>query len=176
TRTPYPTRRSSDLVLLPGADAHGGLDGRAGGDVHQQPLGAGHGARPVHRGLGVDVDDLVVDLAVQDAGHEVRPEALDLVGAGLAAVQDRGLLGLDGDDPHLGLALLEHLAHAADRASGADAGHHRVDGAVGVVPDLLGGGAAVDVHVRGVVELLDLDRSALGRDLLGLLDRALHAL
>src|SRR5699024_4887419 len=131
-------------VLVPGADADGGLDGRAGGDAHQQSFGAGHGARAVHGGLRVDVDDLVVDLAVQDAGHEVRAEPLDLVRAGLAAVEDRGLLGLDGDDLHLWLALLEHLAHAADRAAGADAGHHRVHRAVRVVPDLLGGGASVD--------------------------------
>src|SRR5699024_1009570 len=144
-------RRAGEL--LAGADAGGRLDGRAGGDAHQQALGAGHGAGPVHRGLRVDVDDLVVDLAVQDAWHEVRPEALDLVRAGLAAVEDRGLLGLDGDDLHPGLALLEHLAHAADGPAGADPGDHGVDRAVGVRPDLLGGGAAVDLDVGGVVEL-----------------------
>jgi hypothetical protein len=49
------------------------------------------------------------------------------VRAGLAAVEDRALLGLDGDDLHGRLALLEHLADAGDRAAGADAGDDDVD-------------------------------------------------
>src|SRR5699024_5334869 len=158
------------VVLVPGADADGGLDGRAGGDAHQQYLGARHGARAVHGGLRLDVDDLVLVLAAQDAGHEVRAEPLDLLRAGLAAVEARGLFGPDGDHTHLALALLARLAHAAHRAAGAACGAHRVHRAVRVVPDLLGGSASVDGHVRGVVELLHLARSALGGDLLGLLD------
>jgi hypothetical protein len=75
------------------------------------------------------------------------------VRAGLAAVEDRGLLGLDGDDLHAGLALLEHLADAGDGAAGADAGDDDVDRAVGVAPDLLGRGLSVDLGVGGVGEL-----------------------
>ena len=49
--------------------------------------------------------------------------------------------------------------------------------AVGVVPDLLGGGLAVDLGVGLVGELAGQHRAlALGDDLLGLGDRALHAL
>ena len=53
---------------------------------------------PTDGGLGVDVDDLVVDRAVEDLRDEVRADALDLVRAGLAAVEDRRLGRLDGDD------------------------------------------------------------------------------
>ena len=47
-----------------------------------------------------------------------------------------------------------HLAHAGDGAAGADAGDEDVDLAVGVAPDLLGGGVAVDLRVGRVLELL----------------------
>src|SRR5699024_11474257 len=96
--------------LLAGPDPGGGLDGRSGGDPDHQTLPAGDVPGTLHRGGGVDVDHLVVGLAVQDAGHEVRPQALDLVGAGLAAVEDRGLFRLDGDDLDLGLAFIAYLA------------------------------------------------------------------
>src|SRR5699024_6257282 len=145
-------------------------------DPDQQTLPAGDVPGTLHRGGGVDVDHLVVGLAVQAAGHEVPPQALGLVGAGLAAVEDRGLFRLDGEDLDLGLALLEHLADTPDGATGADAGDHGVDAPLGVVPELLGGGAAMDIDVGGVVELLDLHRAGLLGDLLGLLDGALHAL
>src|SRR5699024_11427596 len=59
---------------------------------------------------------------------------------------------------------------------GADARDHGVDAALGVVPVLLGGGAAMYIDVGGVVELLALHRAGLLGDLLGLLDGALHAL
>ena len=97
--------------------------------------------------------------------------------AGRAAVQDRGLGRLDADDLHAGLALLEHLAHTRDGAARADAGHDDVDGAVGVRPDLLGGGLAVDGRVGLVGELAGQDRArTLGGDLLGAVHGALHAL
>ena len=44
-------------------------------------------------------------------------------------------------------------AGTGDRAARAHAGHEGVDGAVGVVPDLLGRGLAVDPQVRLVLEL-----------------------
>ena len=78
---------------------------------------------------------------------------------------------------HLGLALLQHLADAGERAAGADARHEDVDVAVGVVPDLLGRGAPVDLDVRLVLELLrEHGAGGLGGDLLGACDGALHAL
>ena len=128
-------------------------------------------------GVGeLDVDDLVDHALVEDRGDEVGADALDLVGAGRALGQQRRVRGLDRDDLRAGHALLEHLADAGDRAARADAGDEVVDLAVGVADDLLGGGLAVDLDVRLVLELTGQDRArGLGEDLLGLRDRALHA-
>src|SRR3954451_7599785 len=41
----------------------------AGGDPYEQALFGGGAAGPLHRGLRVDVDDLVVDRGVEDLGH-----------------------------------------------------------------------------------------------------------
>ena len=62
-----------------------------------------------------------------------------------------------------GLPRLQHLADAGDRAAGADAGDEDVDLAIGVVPDFLGRGPAMDLRIGGVLELLRDDRV---RDLL----------
>ena len=75
------------------------------------------------------------------------------------------------------LARLQHLADAGDRAAGADAGDEDVDLAVRVVPDLLGGGAAVDVRIGGVLNCCGMTAPGIDRDhFLGLGDGALHAL
>ncbi len=100
-------------TVAPGRDA--GEDSLFGAEA------AGHRDR-----LGdVDVDDLVVDLAVEDRGHEVGADALDLVRAGGASVEDRRLLGLDRHDAEAGLLLLEVVARARDRAARADARRRR---------------------------------------------------
>ena len=99
-----------------------------------------------------------------------------LCGPGVPLVSSGRVGGLDGDDLRAGDALLEHLADAGDRAARADAGDEVVDLAVGVADDLLGGGLAVDLGVRLVLELPGEDRAGgLGDDLLGLRDGALHA-
>src|SRR5581483_7653698 len=79
------------------------------------------------------------------------------------------------------LALLDNLGDAGDGAAGADAADQDVHLALRVVPDLLGGGLAVDLRVGRVLELLRHER--LGRpaavllyQLLGLGDRPAHAL
>src|SRR6478609_4142477 len=163
------------LVLLALGHLDGGRDGSARADADEQTL-LGRGAPgPLHGRLGVDVDDLVVELGVEDLRDEVGAEALDLVGAGLAAVEDRGLRRLDGDDLHTGLAGLEDLADSRDGAARADAGDDDVDLAVGVLPDLLGGGLAVDLRVGLVGELAREHPATLGGDLGGLGDGALHA-
>src|SRR5690349_6822019 len=77
------------LVLLALGDLDRGGDRGAGADADEQALLRGGAARPLHGGLGVDVDDLVVDLGVEDLGDEVGAEALDLVRTGLPAVEDR---------------------------------------------------------------------------------------
>ena len=61
-----------------------------------------------------------------------------------------------------------------DGAARADAGDDDVDLAVGVLPDLLGRGLAVDLGVGRVGELAGEDAAALGRDLVGALDGTLH--
>src|SRR5215211_1393940 len=91
----------------------------------------------------IDVDDLIVDLAVEHVGYEIRSDALDLVRPRLAGRQKRRLRRLDGHDLELRFDLLEHLSNARDRTSGSDATHQNVDLAVGVLPELNGGGPPV---------------------------------
>jgi len=98
------------------------------------------------------------------------------VGAGLSAGEDWRRVGLDGEELHVRVLLLEVLARAGDRAARADACDERGNFAVCALPDLGTGGAVVEVGVRGVLELLEDHRA--GRRVakfarLG--DRALHA-
>ena len=68
-----------------------------------------------------------------------------------------------------GLRFLMHFADAGDRAAGADAGDEDVDLAVGVAPDFLGRGLAVDLRVGRVLELLRHEGvRVVGDQLLGL--------
>src|SRR5664279_3760680 len=91
-------------------------------------------------------------------------------------VEDRGLGRLDPDDLDARLARLQHLPDTGDGPAGADTGHQDVHSTVGVVPDLLGRGAAVDLRVGLVFELPGQDRTrSLLRDLLRLVHTALHA-
>ena len=80
-----------------------------------------------------------------------------LCGPGWPPLRIGDSAGSTAIDLHAGLARLEHLADAGDGAAGADAGDDDVDLAVGVVPDLLGGGLAVDLGVGRVVELAGQD-------------------
>ena len=72
----------------------------------------------------------------------------------LAAGKDGAVGRLHRHDVQIGLAWLQDLADAGDRAAGPDAGHEDVDVAAGVVPDFLGGGASVDVRICWIFELL----------------------
>src|SRR5665647_1276054 len=163
-------------VLGPAGNLVGCRECSAGRDTDQQTLFLRSTPRPLNGGLGIDVDDLVVDLTVEDLGHEVGTEALNLVRAGSTAVEDRGLFGLDADDLDLGVASLEDLADARDGATSANACDEDVDCAVGVLPDLFRGGLAVDLWVGLIRELAGQNAATLGDDLLGLGDRALHPL
>ena len=73
-------------------------------------------------------------------------------------------LGVDADDLHLRLALLEVAADAADRAAGTDRDHDRVELAAGLLPDLGAGRAVVRLGVRHVRVLVRLEPAG---DLLG---------
>jgi len=132
-----PEARDDDddrLALVGGTlrDLLGRGERGAGGQADEQPVERGGPAGEVDGGVDVDVDDLVVDAGVEGLGNEVGADALDLVRTGLAAVEDRGLLGLDADECDLGLALLEGAADAGDRAARADRRDDDVDRAVGV--------------------------------------------
>ena len=72
----------------------------------------------------------------------------------------------------------QHLAHAGDRAAGADAVHERVGRAVAELRQDLGAGRApVGLEVGRVLELLRHERDrVVARDLDRLLDRAPHDL
>ena len=129
-------------------------DRGAGRNADRDAFDAGAQARVVEGVVVADRDDLVDRRAVEDRRHEAGADALDLVRAGLAAGQDRAVGRLDRDDLEAGLARLQHLADAGDGAAGADAGDEDVDLAVGVVPDFLGRGPAVDRRVGRVLELL----------------------
>ena len=123
--------------------------------------------------LVADLDHFVDHGAVENFGHEAGADALDLVRPGLAAGQHRAVLGLDGEDAQRRPARLEHLPDAGDGAAGADAGNESVDRAVGIGPDFLGRGAAMDFGIGGIAELLRNDGvRRFRRDLLGALDRA----
>src|SRR4051812_4403904 len=127
--------------------------------------------------LGIDVDNLIVDPAVEHVRDEIGPDALDLVRSRLAGSQEWGFRGLHGHDLKLRFALLQHLSYAGDRATGADATDENVDPAVGVFPKLDGGGPPMDLRVGRVLKLLRYPSvRRFGDDLLGSAHRAGHSL
>ena len=159
------------------------MDVGAGTDAGKDALFLGQASG--HReGLVVgDGENLVDRIKVEVAGDESRTGSLDLVGArlhGLAGTclgDDRGVLGLHRDGLEARLALLDHFGDAGDGAAGADCGDKDVDLAVGVLPDLLGGGLGVDGGVGGVVELLGHPGiRRLLEDLFGAGNGSLHSL
>src|SRR5205823_6933345 len=106
-----------------------------------------------------DLDHLIDHLKVEHAGNETGSDALDFVFAGFQLLALH-FLGdnwagnrLDGDSLETRFALLDDLADAGDGAAGADAGYEDVCLAVGVGPDFLGRGAAMNVRVGRVLNL-----------------------
>src|SRR3981189_2356965 len=104
-------------------DRAGGGGRRARRDAGGNSLVAREGAGGFKRLLAGHRRDFVDDRAIENVGNEPRPDALDLVRAGLPAGQDRALGGLDRDDAQRRPARLEHMADAGDRTAGADSGH-----------------------------------------------------
>ena len=104
------------------------------------------------------------------------PAGLELL-AGFRCVMTGLLTGSTATIFTVGLRDFEHFAHAGDRAAGADAGDEDVDLAVGVAPDFLGRGLAMDFGIGRVLELLRHEVVlVLGHQFLGPADRAGHAL
>jgi hypothetical protein len=123
------------------------------------------------------VEHLVHHRPVEHVGHEVRPDALDAVTARAPLGEHGGVLRLDEHDLDVGVALLEHLAHAGHGAAGTGSRDEHVDVPVGVAPDLLGRRPAVDRRVRLVFELpCENGARPLGGDALRGLDGLGHAL
>lgn len=93
----------------------GGPQSRAGGDPHQNTLGADQlpsGSKCV---LVPDPDDLIVDAPVQGVGDEVGADPLDLVGASLAAGEQGGGVGLHRRHVDGGVLLLQIAGGAPER-------------------------------------------------------------
>ena len=111
----------------------------------------------MHAFLVADLDDLVDEAGLEDVGDEAGADALQGVGAWFAAGEDVAGFGFDGDHADGGVAGFEHLADAGEGSAGADAADDGVHVAVGVVPDFLGGGFAVDGGVGLVAELVGAD-------------------
>ncbi len=94
----------------------------------------------------------------------------------LPAGKHRRGVRLDGHHAHGGFARFEHFAHPGDGAAGADAGNDDIHLAIRIAPDLFGGGAAVDLGVGRVLELLGHEVARVRRNqLFGLADGAGHA-
>src|SRR5699024_11387438 len=85
-------------VLLTRGDGLGGRECGTGGDAHEQALLLRDLTGAVEGGVVVDGDDLVVDLGVEDLGHEVRAETLNRVRSVLALAQDYRWGGLERDE------------------------------------------------------------------------------
>jgi hypothetical protein len=99
------------------------------------------------------------------------------VRAGLAAGENRRILRLHGYQLEVRQPRPADLADARDGAASADAGDEDVEPPTGVVPDLLRRGAAMDLRIRRVLELLRHHGAGdLPDEFLGPRHGALHAL
>ena len=99
------------------------------------------------------------------------------MGANSTLGEQRGVLGLHGDNLNVGVLLLQVLTRTGDGAAGTDAGHENVDLAVGSFPNLGAGGLVVNGGVSLVGELRSQDSVlGVGNDFLSLLHGAAHTL
>jgi len=131
-------------------DADRGDDREPAGAADQEPGRAGEQPRHQERVPVADRLDLVDDRLVERRRPDVLADALHQIGPAAAAGVDRALR-VGADHPYPAAAdLLEVLAHAADRAAGADAGDEVRHPAVGVPPDLRPGAGPVRGRVARV--------------------------
>src|ERR1700754_1622623 len=118
-----------------------GGDGGSGGDADEQAVAAREGSAGAVGDLGVHVDvgvgeSGIVDLRHDGGGHVLEP---------LEAVE--GGVGLHGDAADGGVELAQAAGGAHEGSGGSEAGDEVGDLAVGLVPDLVGGGAVVGAPV-----------------------------
>ena len=141
-------------------------ESRAGGAAGEDPLLAREPARGEERVAVGDADPLVDDLQVDRVRPRVLADPLDEVRVKLRVVLRRvdRPLGVDADDLHLGLSLVEPAADAGDRAAGADGDDDRVQLPARLLPDLRRGDVVVRLWIRHVRVLVGLEAAG---DLLG---------
>ena len=131
------------------------VERRARADADQHAFLAGGAAAISLASAGSTWIDAVEAAGVHDRRDEAGADALDRVRAGLAARQDRRQGRLDREHLEARPFRLEDLGAGGDVAAGADAGDQQVDRRVAEIgEDLLGGGAAVDLEVGRILELL----------------------
>ena len=162
------------------------LDSTPGGgptaDSAHQSFPLGHLAGGLYRVLVVDLHHLVDHVEVENVGDEARSDSLDRMPAwpdrlaGELLGDHRAIGRLDRHDLDPGLAALERLTDAGDRAAGADAADEDVHLAFGVLPDLKRRGATMDLRVGRVLELLGHKVLAAGAgDVFGMANGTRHA-
>ena len=117
------------------------------------------------------MEQFVPDVLVENLGDDIGAQPLDLVWAGMPLAQQRGLGGLNAEDPDVGPFLGQDLAHTGQGAAGADTGDEGVE-LTGLLQEFARSRLPVDPGVGRVGELGCQDRVG-GRllDLLGPLDR-----
>jgi hypothetical protein len=133
------------------------MKGCARGNTRHDTFHSRESSRTFECVLIGDREDFVQDGAVQhggnktdaDAGHEVAPSG--------SARKYSGPSGLNGDDAHARLALLEDFPDSGDGSTSANASNEDIDRARSIVPDLHGRGSPVYFGVRWISKLVQHD-------------------
>ena len=148
----------------------------AAADAHQHAFLRGAAAGHFAGGFGFYLDHAVEQLGVQVFRDKACANALDGVGRGRAAGNDRALRGLDREHFQARPFGLEHLRHAGDMAASAHAGDDGVQALGEVGQNFQRGGAGVDFHIGRIFKLLWHPGAGRGIDqFLGAGDGAFHA-
>src|SRR5262249_23099184 len=164
-------------ILGASGDLGGGPGSGAAADADEQPFFAGQAAGDLDGVVVRDLQDVVYQCGLQHGGDEARADALNLGGASLATGEHGGGGRLDSDGAEVRLARLKDLGDAGKGATSADTRDEHVYLAVGIAPQLLGGGGTVDSGIGWILELLrNPGARRLGGDLLGAGNGARHAL
>src|SRR3989449_8371010 len=93
---------------------------RTAGAAHEQSMGGQEFLTRLN-GLALGYQDDVVNLGMrQQLRDDARSDAWNMAFAGCSAEYD-GSFGIDGDDPNVGIVLLESTRYSGDRSGRADA-------------------------------------------------------
>ena len=132
---------------------HRCINCRARSDAHQNALLPRRRLTGLIGRLTGDLHDFVVNAGIQHGRHKVCADALQGMGAGLAARQQRRSFGLYRHHLHGRIFPLEVLAGAGDGAAGAHTCHEKIHLPVGVLPNLSAGSGQMSGGVGGIVKL-----------------------